>query len=137
MYKSQPNPELGQIHNYLGILDTARSPHHFSSKPLLRICSNKSDLASMLGVQRTQLYQKSLPLKKGTKLRSRIFNLVMATDLVYELIGKNKEKTLDWLTAPNTYFFGDSPLEVIMRDEGESILNLLMEKLGRKPGAAF
>jgi len=129
--------DLGQIHNYLGILDTNRSPNHFTSKPLLRICSNKSDLATMLGVQRTQLYQKSLLLKKGTKLRSRVIHLVMATDLAFELLGKNEEKTLNWLNTPNTFLFGDSPLEVIMRDEGDVIIQWLHERLGRKPGAAF
>jgi hypothetical protein len=137
MQQRQPIQELGQIHNYLGILDTSRNPQHFSSQLLMRICSNKSDLANMLGVQRTQLYQKTLLLKKGTKLRSRILHLVMASDLVFELMGKNKEKTLDWLTTPNTFLFGDSPLEVIMRDEGDAIINWLMEKLGRKPGYAF
>lgn len=132
----QPIKELGQIHNYLGILDTSHDPRHFSSESLMRICSNKSDLASLLGVQRTQLYQKTLPLKKGTKLRSRIIHLVIATDLVYQLI-ENDQGTIEWLTAPNTFLFGDSPLEVIMRDEGEVIISWLLERLGRKPGVAF
>lgn len=135
MYK-EPTHELGQIHNYLGILDTSHNPRHFSSESLMRICSNKSDLASLLGVQRTQLYHKSLPLKKGTKLRSRIIHLVMATDLVYQLF-ENDRKTIEWLTTPNTFLFGDSPLEVIMRDEGDAIISWLLERLGRKPGAAF
>lgn len=135
MYK-EPARELGQIHNYLGILDTSHNPRHFSSKPLMRICSNKSDLAGLLGVQRTQLYHKTLPLKKGTKLRSRIIHLVMATDLVYQLLD-NDQKTIEWLTTPNTFLFGDSPLEVIMRDEGDAIISWLLERLGRKPGAAF
>lgn len=135
MYQS--NERLGQIHNYLGILDTSHNPRHFASEPLMRICSNKSDLASLLGVQRTQLYQKTLPLRKGTKLRSRIIHLVMATDLVYELMKNNQKKTIEWLTTPNTFLFGDSPLEVIMRDEGEVIISWLLERLGRKPGAAF
>ena len=59
-----PVKDLGQIHNYFGILDVSHDPRHFSSESLMRICSNKSDLASLLGVQRTQLYQKTLPLKK-------------------------------------------------------------------------
>lgn len=137
MHKQQINKSLGQIHNYLGILDTTHDPRHFSSESLVRICSNKSDLASLLGVQRTQLYHKTLPLKKGTKLRSRIMHLVITTDLIYELMEKDQEKTLEWLTTPNTFLFGDSPLEVIMRDEGETIISWLLEKLGRKPGAAF
>ncbi len=137
MHKYQYVNKLGQIHNYLGILDTSQDPRHFSSEPLMRICSNKSDLASLLGVQRTQLYQKTLPLKKGTKLRSRIIHLVMATDLVYELMGNDENKTIDWLTTPNTFLFGDSPLEVIMRDEGKAIISWLQEMLGKKPGAAF
>lgn len=137
MNKHQYINRLGQIHNYLGILDTSHDPRHFSSESLTRICSNKTDLASLLGVQRTQLYQKILPLKKGTRLRSRIIHLVMATDLVYELMGNDKDKTIKWLTTPNTFLFGDSPLEVIMRDEGNAIISWLQEMLGRKPGAAF
>lgn len=137
MHKNITKNQLGQIHNYLGILDTSHDPRHFSSQSLMRICSNKTDLASLLGVQRTQLYQKTLPLKKGTKLRSRIIHLVMATDLIYELMGNNQDKTIKWLTTPNTYLFGDSPLEVIMRDEGHVIISWLLELLGRKPGAAF
>jgi len=137
MRKQPAISSLGQIHNYLGILDTVQNPRHFSSEPLMRICSNKSDLANLLGVQRTQLYQKSLPLKRGTKLRSRILNLVMATDLIYDLMGKNPKKTLQWLITPNVNLFGDSPLEVIMRDEGEAIISWLLEKLGKRPGAAF
>lgn len=133
----EPTVELGQIHNYLGILDTSHNPRHFSSESLIRICSNKSDLASLLGIQRTQLYHKTLPLKKGTKLRRRIIHLVMATDLIYQLFSENDQKTVEWLTTPNTLLFGDSPLEVIMRDEGDSVISLLLERLGRKPGAAF
>jgi hypothetical protein len=129
--------DLGQAHNYLGILDTPTNPRHFFSELLIRICSNKSDLANILGIQRTLLYQKKLPLKKGTKLRSRIMHLVIATDMVYELLRNDKSKTLAWLIAPNTFLFGDSPFEVIMRDEGEAIISWLMEKLGKKPGAAF
>ena len=137
MHKRLPINDLGEIQNYLGILDTSHNPQHFSSKPLMQICSNKTDLASLLGVQRTQLYQKTLPLKKGTKLRSRIIHLVMATDLIYELMENDQEKTIKWLTTPNILLFGDSPLEVIMRDEGNTIILWLLEKLGRKPGAAF
>ncbi len=137
MHKYQFIKESGQIRNYLGILDTVYNPKSFSSEPLMQICSNKSDLASLLGVQRTQLYQKKLPLKKGSKLRNRIIHLVMATDLVYELMEQNQKQTIEWLTAPSTLLFGDSPLEVIMRDEGEAIISWLLEKLGRKPGAAF
>lgn len=136
MDKRQLGKDLGQIQNYLGILDTIHNPQHFSSEPLMRIWSNKTDLANLLGIQRTQLYQKNLPLKKGTKLRGRIINLVMATDLVYELMG-NDQKAIEWLIAPNTHLFGDSPLEVIMRDEGDVIISWLLEKLGRKPGIAF
>lgn len=84
MSKNQKVNQFEKINNYLGILDTDH--RYFSSESLMRICSNKSDLASLLGVQRTQLHQKMVPLKKGTKLRSRIVDLVLTTDLVYELM---------------------------------------------------
>jgi hypothetical protein len=61
----------------------------------------------------------------------------MATDLIYELMENDEDQTIKWLTTPNTFLFGDSPLEVIMRDEGHAIISWLLELLGRKPGSAF
>lgn len=70
-------------------------------------------------------------------MRKRVIHLVMATDLAYELLERSRAKTLHWLLAPNLVFFGDSPLEVITRDEGEEIIAWLMQRRGLKPGAAF
>ncbi len=130
-----PNEHLGEIKNHLGILIAGYN--HFSPRLLLEACPNVTDLAEMLGIQRTQLYTDRISLKKGTKLRKRIIQLVIATDLAYHLLGQSKEKTLHWLATPNLIFFGDTPLEVIMRDEGEIIISWLMEREGLKPGSAF
>lgn len=126
---------LGEIQNVLHIL----SPDFksFSPRLLIKAYSHVTDLADMLGVQRTQLYLEQIPLKKGSKLRNRIIQLVIVTDLAYILLGKSEKKILRWLVAPNLIFFGSSPLEVIMRDEGEMVISWLMERAGRKPGAAF
>jgi hypothetical protein len=128
--------DLGKIHNFLGIL--APDYNHFLPKRLLDIYPHASDLAQMLDLQRTQVYSKKpLPLKKGSSLRKRLIYLVIATDLAYTLLDKKVDKTCHWLTAPNFILFGETPLEVIMRDEGEPLISWLMERLGLKPGSAF
>lgn len=128
--------DLGKIQNFLGIL--APDAHHFYPNRLLEIYSNATDWAEMLNLQRTQIYsKKGLSLKKGTILRKRLIQLVIATDLAYILLNQDKNKTSLWLTTPNFILFGDTPLEVIMRDEGEHIISWLMERLGFKSGTAF
>jgi hypothetical protein len=128
--------DLGKIHNFLGILTP--DYNHFLPKRLLEIYPNASDLAQMLELQRTQVYsKKGFPLKRGSSLRKRLIYLVIATDLAYALLDKDVDKTCHWLTAPNFILFGETPLEVIMRDEGEPLISWLMERLGLKPGAAF
>lgn len=128
--------ELGKVRNFLGIL--APDFNHFFPKRLLEIYPNATDLAQMLDLQRTQLYsKKGIPLKKGTSLRKRLIYLVLATDLAYALLDNDIEKTSHWLTAPNFILFGETPLEVIMRDEGEPLIGWLMERSGLKSGSAF
>lgn len=126
---------LGKISNFLGILTSDYG--HFLPKKLLEMYPNASELAEMLGLQRTQVYAKKLPLKKGSPLRKRIINLVIASDLASILMEKDADKICQWLTAPNFMLFGESPLEVIMRGEGEPLILWLRERAGFKPGAAF
>jgi hypothetical protein len=134
-----PTPEfeeLGQIQNVLGIL--APDFKYFFPKRLLEIYPNATDLAQMLNIKRTQIYsQKGILLKKGSSLRNRMIDLVQATDLAYALLDKDVNKTCHWLIAPNFILFGETPLEVIMRGEGEPLITWLMERLGLKPGSAF
>ncbi len=120
--------ELGKIQNFLGILTP--DFHHFYPKRLLEIYPNATDLSQMLDLQRTQIYAKTIALKKGSNLRKRLINLVLATDLAYGLLDKDIEKTSHWLTAPNFVLFGETPLEVIMRDEGTPLIAWLMERSG-------
>lgn len=124
---------LGEIQNYLGIL----SPddwRYFFPKALLEICPNVSDLAHYLGIQRTQLYQEKVSLKKDDK---RIIHLVIASDIVYILLKKDRQKTVRWLCTPNIKLFGDSPFEAIMRGEGEVLIAWLKQRAGIAPGQAF
>lgn len=131
----EASEHLGEIQNVLGLL----SPdfNHFFPKSLVKVCGNVTDLADMLGVNRTQLYDKQIPLKKGSKLRTRLIQLVIATDLAHHLLGQSKIKTLRWSMTPNLLFFGNTPLEVIARDEGDAVISWLMEREGLKPGSAF
>lgn len=128
--------DLGKIHNFLGILTP--DYNHFLPQKLLEIYPNATDLAQMLELQRTQVYlKKAISLKKGSSLRKRLISLVIATDLAYVLLDKDIKKTSHWLTAPNFILFGETPLDVIMRDEGEPLIGWLMERSGLKPGSAF
>lgn len=130
-----PDENLGAIRNHLQLLSA--DFHYFFPKQLLKIYPNATDLADLLGIQRTQLYLKHIPLKAGTKLKKRIIQIAIATDLAYDLLGQSQEKTLHWLTAPSLVFFGDSPLDVIMRDEAEAVIGWLLERSGLKQGYAF
>jgi hypothetical protein len=128
--------DLGKISNYLEIL--AADYKHFFPQRLLEIYPNATDLAQMLDLQRTQIYTKrGIPLKKGTSLRKKLISLVIAADLAYKLLDQDVEKTCHWLSAPNFILFGETPFEVIMRDEGEPLIAWLKERLGYKSGAAF
>ncbi|MBI5244522.1 MAG: DUF2384 domain-containing protein [Elusimicrobia bacterium] len=70
-------------------------------------------------------------------LKKRILTLVRALDLAYELLGKDEEKAAAWVMAPNDVFSDDSPFEVIMQGNGNHVIDFLLERAGKKAGAAF
>jgi hypothetical protein len=39
--------------------------------------------------------------------------------------------------SPNVELAGESPFEVILRGEGEEVIHWLLERTGKRPGAAF
>jgi uncharacterized protein (DUF2384 family) len=55
---------------------------------------------------------------------------VQVADLVQELL-KDEEATKKWLMEPNDYFFGNTPLEVCLRGDGQLLVDYLLKKLGR------
>ena len=49
------------------------------------------------------------------------------------------DKAIAWMLTPNEAFGGDAPMEILSdKDEdGEQVINFLLEKLGKKEGSAF
>lgn len=43
----------------------------------------------------------------------------------------------NWFTLPTESFFGASPYEVVLRGDGDSIIEFLEIRLGLRPGAGF
>lgn len=127
--------DLGSMRNHLGFLTPDFA--YFIPETLTAHYANVSDLSSLLGIGRTQLYKDRLLLKKGSKLRQTLLLIVMATDLAYELLSSSQEKAIHWLLSPNMTFFGESPLDIILREEGTSVISWLQERHGLKSGSAF
>ncbi len=136
-----PNPDsfrpadLWEIKNYLGFLSD--DFHYFHPHVLREIYPNVSDLAQSLGIQRTQLYLDRAPIRKNSKLRKHLFQLATVSDIAYLLLGRDREKTLKWLSTPNIRLFGDAPFAAILNGEGECLITWLLQRAGFKPGQAF
>ncbi len=125
--------DLGSIRNRLGILSNdfkKFKPEAFFQATGL----TGTQLAKVLKVQRPLLYREFLPLNK---LKTPIIQLVIATDLVFGLLGNNLDETKRWLMSPNIELSGETPFEVILRGEGEEVTSWLLERSGKLPGAAF
>lgn len=127
--------DLGSLQNALGILahddPTKFHPQAFESATGL----SPSKTSKILQVRRPNLYREIVPIPK--KFEGRLIQLVMATDLAYQLMAKDVEETKRWLMSPNTIMLGASPFEVIMRGDGDAVINWLGERAGLKPGVAF
>jgi hypothetical protein len=131
--KKPEAPDLGSIQNRLGILSgdfKKFKPEAFFEATGL----TGTQLAKVLKVQRPLLYRESLPLKK---LRTPIIQLVLATDLAFNLLANSIAETKRWLMSPNIELSGESPFEVILRGEGEEVVAWLLERSGKRPGTAF
>jgi hypothetical protein len=95
-----------------------------------------AQLATSLGRQRTHMYREEIPLPT-TKLKKCIIDLVIATDLAFELFQCNMDETCRWMMLPNTMLFGKSPFEACFGGHGDSLIEWLNTKLNRIPGSAF
>lgn len=96
---------------------------------------SRTELATQLGVERTNLYRKKLPLS-NQQIHERLVPFVIAGDLAVQLF-KDDGKARAWLMQPNAYLFGESPFEVSIRGEGKQVIRMLLEWLGRIDGQAF
>jgi uncharacterized protein (DUF2384 family) len=126
--------DLGTIRNHLHLLTEDR--RHLRADAFRSVTGlSPSEMARSLGVHRPRLYQSEIALERD--LRKRILTLVRALDLAYELLGKDAGKTRVWVMAPNDFFGDDSPFEVIMQGHGNQVVDFLLERAGKKAGAAF
>lgn len=127
-------PDLGTISDHLHLLTEDRCHLRVNAFRMVTGLS-PSEMARALEVHRPRVYQAEITLESS--LRKRIITLVRALDLAYELLGKEKNKATVWLMAPNDVFSGDSPFEVIMQGNGNHVVDFLLERSGKKAGAAF
>src|SRR3989344_9215240 len=113
--RTELRPEdLGAMKNTLKILTPDRK--RYRPKRLLSITGlGQTELSRTLGTPRPRLYENELPLRLSSKVTKAIMSLVIATDLASELFEGSEEHTKNWLMAPNTLLFGDSPFIVCMR----------------------
>ena len=127
-------PDMGTVRDYLHLLTEDR--RHLRTTTFRKVTGlSPSEMARTLGVHRPRVYQEDIPLEKAIK--NRIVPLVQAADLAYELLGRNSGKAIVWIMAPNSAFGGDSPFEVIMRGDGNTVVDFLLERSGKKAARAF
>ena len=60
-----------------------------------------------------------------------------AQELATELFNGIRGDALMWMQAPSEHFFGQTPIEIIYSGHGNLIIEWLMIRIGRRPGAAF
>jgi hypothetical protein len=122
--------DLGTMRNALGILSEDRKK--LRPERLLSITGlGRTELSRVTKKARPLLYERELPLKLSSSFTKAIYSLVIATDLAFELFGENEEDTKNWLMAPNTLLFGDSPFIVCIRGEGDKLIEWLNQRLRR------
>jgi hypothetical protein len=111
--------DLGSIKNRLGILSTDykkfRPDAFFQATGL-----TGTQLAKILKVPRPLLYRDTLPLNK---LREPIIQVVLATDLVFNLLENNLEETKRWLMSPNVQLAGATSIACAIREAGTPLGN--------------
>jgi hypothetical protein len=150
------NPAIEKINthefrNSLGILSTK---DHFKFKPkrLLEITGySKTALAKESHSSRPLWYRDEVDLRSMKKLREGVLQLVMASDLAFELFKYNDQEAKDldinslsasvttklrgeterWMVTPNQLLFGKSPFEVCISANGVELIKWLAAKLGK------
>lgn len=141
-----------EFRNSLGILSS--SDHYkFKPKRLLEITGlSKTGIAKESNSSRPIWYREEVDLRSMKKLRDGVMQLVMASDLAFELFKFNdqeaknvelekltagmtkkiKGETERWMVTPNQLLFGKSPFEVCISSNGVELIKWLASKLGKK-----
>lgn len=128
------NNTFGEIGNKFGLL--TKDFRRLETHKFLEFLEGEkiNTIAKEVGVPRTNLYQKNFILKD--KVQERLIALVIASDLSFELFA-DYEKARLWIMTPNEYFFGKTPFQAIMRNQSESVINLLKKWLGKTDVQAY
>lgn len=97
---------------------------------------NRAQVAPILGKTKAATYTQNeiIPSKE---ILEKVLKVAVAADLAYEMLGSNLEETRTWMMAPNVHFFGSSPFELCMTGQGDSIIEWLLVRTGKKAGQAF
>ena len=140
-----------EFRNSLGIL-SSNDHYKFKPKRLLEITGySKTAIAKESHSSRPIWYREEVDLRSMKKLRDGVLQLVMASDLAFELfkfndqeaknieidslkapsIKKIKGETERWMVTPNQLLFGKSPFEVCISANGVELIKWLASKLGK------
>ncbi len=134
-FSNMSGPQLGKIQNHLGLLTEDKEGHQgFNPAKFMKITGLSALGASKVTeASRPSMYKDFIILKPSTRLRERVYSLVTATDLAYDLFNKSKEDTINWMMSANSLLFGSSPFEVCMRGDGQPLIEWLLERSGQVP----
>lgn len=125
--------DLGSMRNALGLLSDDQKK--LRPERLLSVTGlGRSEVSRIAKKPRSAFYEKELPLKLSSDFSKRIYSLVIATDFAFELFGENEEDTKNWIMAPNSILFGETPFAVCLSGEGPKLIEWLKERLDHTHG---
>lgn len=142
------DPITSNFKNVLGLLSPNDS-YKLRPNRLLEITGySKAALAKELRSSRPLMYKDEVDLRTMKQIRDGIFQMVIVSDLIFELFKFNEPEMKDslklskedllklqgeterWLMSPNQLLFGKSPFEVCISGEGKELIMWLASKLG-------
>lgn len=79
------------------------------------------------GMTRTRIYKETFSVPP--ELRQRLLDLLRIYNNALKLF-ENKEKSLEWLLAPNPRFYNSSPFVMAMTNKGARVYDIQEELIG-------
>jgi len=146
-FKSNP---ASHFQNVLGLLSPKDSNKLIPNRLLEITGYSKTLLAKELKSSRPLMYREEIDLRSLAQLRTGVFQLVCASDLIFDLfkfndpeakiyqklpievLHKLQAETERWIMSPNQFLFGKSPFEVCISGSGKELIHWLASKLGRE-----
>lgn len=119
----------GQISDHLGLLadNALRSINTENFIELGKSGSmTKAALSKAMGISRPKLYKREARIT-NEQIRQRLIPFVQIADLAYVLFEEERQKTMEWLMAPNQIFFNASPFQMAMGGKADVVLEKLEE----------